>query len=142
MNPIEFAKNLFLLRRAHRMTIEDLAAAMEVTPELVCKWECAKISPTLEQMNRLAKVYGIPLADIIRSPKPVDVSSNTEPDPKEEPTPQPKPEEPEQIPAPTPKKKPFWWEILIIVLLVLIIAAAVVFLVKPEWFPFQKFLGM
>lgn len=146
MNPIEFARNLFLLRREHRMTIEDLAAAMEVTPEVVCEWECAKTSPSLEQMNRLAKVYGIPLADVIRNPKPINTAPTPEPIPEpkmEEPAPQPEPETPEPEPTPQPKKKkPTWWEILVILLLILIIAAAVVFLIKPEWFPFRELLGM
>ena len=83
MNSIEFARNLVLLRREHRMTIEDLASAMEVSVELVCQWECAKTSPTLDQMNRLAKVYGIPLAEVIRSPKPADTVPAPAPIPEE-----------------------------------------------------------
>ncbi len=147
MNPIEFARNLFLLRREHRMTIEDLASAMEVTPETVCEWECAKTSPSLEQMNRLAKVYGIPLADVIRSPKPVNAAPPPEPDPEpaknEESVPQPVCDEAEQKTEPQPKKKKsVWWEILVIILLLLIIAASLTFLIKPEWFPFRELLGM
>lgn len=151
MNPIEFARNLFLLRRANRMTIEELAQAMEVTPEVVCAWECAKTSPSLDQMNRLAKVYGVPLAEIIRNPKPIDEVP--------EPIPEEKPEEeavaedtatPQEEPSPTPeataprrgrKKKVQWWEIAIIVLLLAIIGASLTFLIKPEWFPLVQFLG-
>ena len=70
MNPIEFAHNLFSLRMERHMTVETLAEALGVTPEIVCEWECAKTSPSLDQMNRLAKVYGIPLDEIIRNPKP------------------------------------------------------------------------
>ncbi len=147
MNPIEFARNLFLLRREHRMTIEDLAAALEVTPELICEWECAKTSPSLEQMNRLAKIYGIPLADIIRTPKPVDHIPEPEPEP-EPMTAVPEPDEPEKEAEPTPeepatpeRKRPALWEIVIIALLVLIIAAALIFLLKPEWFPLRDLLG-
>lgn len=141
MNPIEFARNLFLLRREHKMTVEDLADALQVTPELICEWECAKTSPSLEQMNRLAKIYGIPLADVIRTPKPMeevpeeifpDVSA-AEAEAKEE-----KPAE-EPLPAPAPKKKKVAaWEIIVIVLLLLIIAASVTFLIKPEWFPLKE----
>lgn len=156
MNSIEFARNLFLLRRAHKMTVEDLAAALEVTPEIVCEWECAKTSPTLDQMNRLAKVYGVPLSDVIRSPKPVDEEVFTpESGIAEEPEPEPEPEtmsEPKTVPeessetAEPPagaarKKTPALWEILIVVLLLLIIAAALVFLIRPEWFPFRDLLG-
>ncbi len=146
MNPIEFAKHLFLLRREHRMTIEDLASAMEVTAETVCEWECAKKSPTLDQINRLAKVYGVPLSEVIQSPKPVAEP----PKPTQAPE-QPKEEiqevreeskETEYIPKRGKKKqKPAVWEILVIVLLLLIIAASLTFLIKPEWFPFLQYLG-
>lgn len=144
MNPIEFARNLFLLRKEHNMTIEDLSVALEVTPELICEWECAKTSPTLDQMNRLAKVYGIPLAEVIRTPKP-----RTEPEPVPTPVdvvPEPEPVEespvPEQEEEPVPpKKKPAVWEIIVIIVLILIIGAGIVFLVRPEWFPLKNLLG-
>ncbi len=151
MNPIEFARNLFLLRRANRMTIEELAQAMEVTPEVVCAWECAKTSPSLDQMNRLAKVYGVPLAEIIRNPKPMD--EIPEPAPEEKPFAEDlatDAEAPEEAPIPEPEsaeprrgrtKKVLWWEIAIIVLLLAIIGASLTFLIKPEWFPLVQWLG-
>ena len=145
MNPIEFAKHLFPLRREHRMTIEDLASAMEVTAETVCEWECAKKSPTLDQINRLAKVYGVPLSEIIQSPKPVaepPKPTQAPAQPKEEPTVTEAPKNTEYIPKRGKKKqKPAVWEILVIVLLLLIIAASLTFLIKPEWFPFLQYLG-
>ena len=151
MNPIEFARNLFLLRRANRMTIEELAQAMEVTPEVICAWECAKTSPSLDQMNRLSKVYGVPLAEIIRNPKPID--EVPEPIPEEKPVEEAVAEDTataEEEPSPTPeaatprrgrKKKVQWWEIAIIVLLLAIIGTSLTFLIKPEWFPLVQFLG-
>ena len=143
MNPIEVARNLFLLRREHSMTIEDLANAMEVTPELICEWECAKTSPTLEQINRLAKVYGVGVSDIIVAPKQTDLpeSEFPAPQPAEEPTEEAATEasEPE---APSPKKRGIKaWEVLVIVLLLLIIFAAAIFLIKPEWFPLKHLFG-
>ncbi len=143
MSPIEFARNLFLLRREHKMTAEELADAMEVTPELICEWECAKTSPTLEQITRLAKVYGISPADMVRTPKTADLPEEAFPAPAPEPQPEPE----EDLPAPSvepeigKKKKVLWWEIVIILLLLLIIAAAAVFLIKPEWFPLKTILG-
>lgn len=143
MNPIEVARNLFLLRREHSMTIEDLANAMEVTPELICEWECAKTSPTLEQINRLAKVYGVGVSDIIVAPKQTDLPES------EFPAPEPRIEEKEEVVAlepvieePAPKKKGVKaWEVLVIVLLLLIIFAAAIFLIKPEWFPLKHLFG-
>ena len=151
MNSIAFAKHLFLLRRDHRMTIEDLASAMEVTPELVCEWECAKKSPTLDQINRLSKIYGMPLSDVIQSPKPVKPTPPPAPEPTPAPDPQPTVRENEEVKEESAeeyipkrgkkKKKPAVWEILIIVLLLLIIGASLTFLIKPEWFPFLQYLG-
>lgn len=149
MNSIAFARHLFLLRRDHRMTIEDLASAMEVTPEMICEWECAKKSPTLDQINRLAKIYGMPLSDLIQSPKPVKPAPAPEEASAQEPQPV-APEQGEEQKEPTEeytpkrgkkKKKPAVWEILIIVLLLLIIGASLTFLIKPEWFPFLQYLG-
>ncbi len=148
MNSIAFARHLFLLRRDHHMTIEDLASAMEVTPEMICEWECAKKSPTLDQINRLSKIYGMPLSDVIQSPKPV----KPVPASKEASAQEPQPVAPEQEETKEPieeytpkrgrkKRKIAMWEILIIVLLILIIAASLTFLIKPEWFPFLQYLG-
>ncbi len=144
MNPIEFARNLFLIRREHNMTIDDLAAALGVTEELICEWECAKTSPSLDQMNRLAKIYGIPLDDLIRTPKP-----HAEPeDLPEIVVDEPVPEEPEavaeeavELPEETKDKAMPWWEILVIALLILLIGAGVFFLVRPEWFPLKDLFG-
>lgn len=144
MNPIEFARNLFTLRMERRMTVETLAEALGVTPEIICEWECAKTSPSLDQMNRLAKVYGIPLDEIIRNPKPhkpVEIP----PVPAEEPEVAPAPAEEAELPAEEtmeeipveapPKARRRWVDGIVIGLLLAIIAAATVFLIKPEWFP-------
>lgn len=142
MNPIEVARNLFLLRREHSMTAEELADALEVTPELVCEWECAKTSPTLEQINRLAKVYGVSVSDIIVSPKTSHLPESEFPKPapvKKETTPKTQtPVDEEPIP---PRKSSQAWEIVVIILLLLIIAASVTFLIKPEWFPLKSLFG-
>ena len=141
MNPIEFARNLFALRMERRMTIEALAEALEVSPELICEWECAKTSPSLDQMNRLAKIYAIPLDEIIRNPKPhapMDLPPVEQvPPPQPEQAEQPE-EEPEILLENTesePKKPNRLLDGIIIALILGVIAAATVFLIKPEWFP-------
>ena len=147
MNPIEFARNLFTLRMERRMTVEALAEALGVTPEIICEWECAKTSPSLDQMNRLAKVYGIPLDEVIRNPnphKPLEIPAPTPAPaeeaaaPAEEPVPEAEPEPiPEQPAEPrrTKKRRSRWADAAIIALLLAIMAAATVFLINPEWFP-------
>ena len=146
MNPIEFARNLFTLRMERKWTVERLAAELEVTPELVCEWECAKTSPSLDQMNRLAKIYGIPLDEIIRNPKSRE----------EIPAPEPISQEPEALapeetaaeepaaPVEEPKKKyrsPKVSDIIVIILLLIVIFGALLLLVRPDLFPFGAWIA-
>ena len=158
MNPIEFSSNLFALRKEHRLTVEELAELLNVTPEAICEWECAKTSPTMEQMDRLAKIYRIPLDEIVRNPKPrreipLPEEAPEEEAPEEEPIPAEPPvceeaveaetfnkAEPEELPLPKRGKKPRgkWVDALVIALLLGIIAAATVFLINPDWFPWLK----
>lgn len=145
MNPIEFARNLFTLRMEHKMTAEDLAEALGVTPETVCEWECAKTSPSLDQMNRLAKVYGIPLDQVIRNPKPPREDLPEPPAPfVPAPAPEPVAAEPEDEALPAPEEPPMpgrkkergrLAEAIVLLLLLGIITAATLLLVKPQWLP-------
>lgn len=145
MNVIEFARNLFTLRMERRMTIEDLAEALDVTPETICQWECAKTSPSLDNMNKLAKIYGIPLEEIIRNPKPrkeTPVPPPTPSQPKEELPTKELPTEPETSPAfprrAAKKKRTRAWEIIVILLLLAVISAALFFLFQPDLFPLSN----
>lgn len=152
MNSIEFARNLFGLRTERGLSIEDLAAALGATPELICEWECAKTSPSLDMMMRLSELYGVPLDELIRNPKPhtpvIPPPPIWQEEPIEEPTPEPEakmePEEPEGSAkhgrhAEEPRGKPHIWEILIIVLFLVIIGVAVFFLFRPDLFPLPAF---
>lgn len=148
MNAIEFARNLFSLRMERRMTIEDLADALGVPPETVCEWECAKTSPSLDNMNKLAKLYGIPLDEIIRNPKPHDNIPVPPPAPAEEPEempseeePLPEPEKPASPRRAAKKKRPEAWELATIILLLAIIAMALFYLFNPERFPISNLKG-
>lgn len=142
MNSIEFARNLFSLRMERKLSVEDLATRLGVTPEQVCEWECARTSPTVEQMLRLSRVYGVGLEEIVRPAQirdPEEPPKEPEPEIPAAPAPQPAdpipaPPAPEE-PAPAPQKKRVrWWEILIALLLVLTIAGTVTFLCVPDLF--------
>lgn len=146
MNPIEFARNLFTLRMERKWTVERLAAELEVTPELVCEWECAKTSPSLDQMNRLAKIYGIPLDEIIRNPKPREEIPAPEPISQEPEAPAPEETAAEEPAAPVeePKKKyrsPKVSDLIVIILLLIVIFGALLLLVRPDLFPFGAWIA-
>ena len=139
MNPIEFSTNLFALRRENNLSVEELANLLNVTPEIICEWECAKTSPTMEQMDRLAKIYRVPLpeeAPPVQEPISVDL-------PEEDPQPEAEiVEEAEEEVLPLPrrgkKSRSKWVDVVVIALLLGIIAAATVFLINPQWFPWLK----
>ena len=133
--------------------MEDLAEALSVTPETVCSWECARTSPTLEQMTRLAKLYGIPLDAVIRAPRLR--KDEPEPEPAEEPKAEAIPEaetvvaeetpedgQPEEIPEPAPRrrrkqKRVTGWDVLIVGLLLSIMGIALYLLLNPEILPLK-----
>lgn len=153
MNPIEFSRNLFALRMEHKMSVEELAELLNVAPEAICEWECAKTSPTMDQMDRLAKIYRIPLDEIVRTvrPRPEIVVPPPQELPEEEPVAEEAPaeeipveepevpaEEPPALPRRGKKPRSKWWDVAVIALLLAIMAAATVFLIKPEWMPWLK----
>lgn len=147
MNSIEFARNLFALRMEHGYSVEALAEAMELSPELICEWECAKTSPTLDNMMKLASVYGISLVEIVRPATPHEYTGPIPEAPKEEvaeeePIAEENDEDLEEeeefeefFETPEKRGRPELWEILVIVILLFLIGSAVFFLFRPDLFP-------
>ena len=97
----------------------------------------------MEQSIRMSRIYNVSLDEIVRNPRPRNLSEEDPEDPdaaREE-----LPEEPEmteelleseELPEPErPRGKLRGWEILVILLFLLIIAAAVFFLIRPDLFP-------
>ncbi len=59
-----FSTNLFQLRKALRLTQEDLAEKVGVTRQAVAKWESGDSLPDLETGMRLARALGVTLDDL------------------------------------------------------------------------------
>lgn len=145
MNPIEIARNLFLLRTRRGMTVEELAAALDVAPERICEWECAKVSPSMDQMIRLAHLYGVKLDEIVRTPQPEsEPTENAIPTEEPSPSTEPTAATNEEPPAPRRSRRrsrehpPKAWEIAVILLILMVIAAAVLFLLRPDLLPLPQ----
>ena len=59
-----FSSNLFHLRKAQRLTQEDVAEKVGVTRQAVAKWESGDSLPDLETGMRLARALGVTLDDL------------------------------------------------------------------------------
>jgi transcriptional regulator with XRE-family HTH domain len=45
-------------RHDARLTLEDVAEQIAVPPATIADWETGKVSPTMRDLKRLARVYG------------------------------------------------------------------------------------
>lgn len=142
MNTIDFASNLSFLRLERKLSVEQLAEQLGTSPETVFAWECASTSPTLDQMMRLSALYGLPLDELVRNPKPRPASdppsslSRPVPAPALEPAPEPAARPPEPTPnRAQPQKKIIFGVILSIILVIIFVILAILIFV-PETMPF------
>ncbi|MEV6491672.1 XRE family transcriptional regulator [Actinoplanes sp. NPDC051633] len=56
------------LRRVRNATLAELAAEAGLTASTLSRLENGKLRPTLEQLLPLARVYGVPLDDLVAAP--------------------------------------------------------------------------
>ena len=61
-----FSKNLKRLRTAKRMTQEQTAQALSISPQTVSRWECGTSQPDIAMLPRLARLYGVTVDDLYR----------------------------------------------------------------------------
>lgn len=62
MEPIK--PTLRLLRLAKELTCAEMGAALGLSPNTINRWERGQYPPTLDQAQRLAEFFGVPLADV------------------------------------------------------------------------------
>lgn len=60
-----FYKNLKFLRLSNGMTQADLAKRLKKDYTTIGKWEKRERTPKLEEVVRIAEVFGVPLNEII-----------------------------------------------------------------------------
>lgn len=59
------ARNLTELRKAHNLTQSDIAEKLNYTDKSVSKWEQGAITPSIEVLCQLAKLFGTTLEDLL-----------------------------------------------------------------------------
>ena len=60
-----FSSQLQRLRKEHNVTQETLAAHLGVSPQAVSKWENGTSDPSTSNLCALAKLYGIPVEELL-----------------------------------------------------------------------------
>ena len=58
--------NLVELRKKRELTQLELAEKINYSNKAVSRWENGEVTPDLETLNKLAKIYDVPLASIIQ----------------------------------------------------------------------------
>lgn len=61
----KLAARITALRDERHMTVEAFAHAVGVSPQTVYSWECNRTTPHMDDLPRLAKVFGIPIAELM-----------------------------------------------------------------------------
>lgn len=69
---IELANRLIEFRRKHNLSQEQLADKLHVSRQTISKWERSESSPDTDNLIELAKLYNIPLDDLLNCTKDVD----------------------------------------------------------------------
>ena len=67
MNDIKqvIAKNLITLRKKNKLTQNDLAEKLNYSDNAISRWEHAEVTPSIETLEQIAKIYQVPLASLI-----------------------------------------------------------------------------
>lgn len=73
-------ENLISLRKEHKLTQLELAEKIGYSDKAVSRWEHGEVLPDVETLDKIAKIYGIPLASLLEEHdgnlKKTTVSSN------------------------------------------------------------------
>jgi len=61
------AKNLIALRKKNNLTQNDLAEKLNYSDNAISRWEHAEVTPSIETLQQIANIYGVPLRTIIEN---------------------------------------------------------------------------
>ena len=57
-------------RRKNLLTQAELAELLNISPQAVGKWEKGEGTPTVAMLQRLSKIYGVQMEDLLRRDYP------------------------------------------------------------------------
>ena len=68
MNDIKntIAKNIVELRKKNNLTQTELAEKLNYSDNTVSRWEHAEITPSIETLDQIAKLFNVPLANLLK----------------------------------------------------------------------------
>ena len=69
---IELANRLIEFRKKHNLSQEQLADKLHLSRQTISKWERSEASPDTDNLIELAKLYNIPIDDLLNCKKDVD----------------------------------------------------------------------
>lgn len=59
-----YSDKIFALRRAARMSRQDLADLLGMTPTAVYKWESGESQPNIDTLKKLAEYFGVSMDEL------------------------------------------------------------------------------
>lgn len=60
------AQNLIDLRKSHNLTQNDFAAKLNYSDNTVSRWEHGEITPSIETLEQIAKIYDVPIESLLK----------------------------------------------------------------------------
>ena len=60
------AENLISLRKKHGLTQNDLAEKLKYSDNTISRWEHAEITPSIETLEKIAEIYGVPIESLLK----------------------------------------------------------------------------
>lgn len=60
------AENLISLRKKHGLTQNDLAEKLKYSDNTISRWEHAEITPSVETLEKIAEIYGVPIESLLK----------------------------------------------------------------------------
>lgn len=69
---IELANRLVEFRKKFGYSQEELGNQLNVSRQSISNWESGEVTPSIDYLKELAKIYGVSLDDLINCDKPID----------------------------------------------------------------------
>lgn len=69
---IELANRLVEFRKKFGYSQEELGNQLNVSRQSISNWESGEVTPSIDYLKELAKIYGVSLDDLVNCDKPVD----------------------------------------------------------------------